>query len=35
MSPTIRETALGGLAITPTGMKIRRKLGLPDIGKNI
>jgi len=31
MSPKIRETALGGLAITPTGMKIRRKLGLQDI----
>jgi L-serine dehydratase len=31
MSPGIRETALGGLAITPTGMKIRRKLGLPAI----
>jgi len=31
MSPAIRETALGGLAITPTGIKIRRKLGLPAI----
>jgi L-serine dehydratase len=31
MSPAIRETALGGLAITPTGMKIRRKLGLPPL----
>jgi len=29
MSPRIRETALGGLAITKTGNKIKKKLGLP------
>lgn len=29
MSPRIRETALGGLAITETGNKIKKKLGLP------
>lgn len=33
MSPKIRETALGGLAVTPTGMKIRAKLGLPALKK--
>jgi L-serine dehydratase len=31
MPAEIRETALGGLAITPTGQKIRRKLGLTGI----
>ncbi len=31
MSETIRETALGGLAVTPTGLKIREKMGLPPI----
>ena len=31
MSPKIKETALGGLAVTPTGLKIRKSLGLPDI----
>jgi L-serine dehydratase len=31
MSPKLRETALGGLAVTPTGLKIRRKLGLPPL----
>ena len=31
MSPKIKETALGGLAVTPTGLKIRKALGLPDI----
>jgi len=29
MSPKLRETALGGLAVTKTGNKIKRKLGLP------
>lgn len=31
MSPKLRETALGGLAVTPTGLTIRRKLGLPPL----
>lgn len=31
MSPKLRETALGGLAVTPTGLKIRKKLGLPPL----
>ncbi|MBD3330693.1 L-serine ammonia-lyase, iron-sulfur-dependent, subunit alpha [Candidatus Peregrinibacteria bacterium] len=31
MSPKLRETALGGLAATPTGNKIKKKLGLPII----
>lgn len=31
MSETVRETALGGLAVTPTGLKIREKMGLPPI----
>lgn len=31
MSPKIKETALGGLAVTPTGLMIRKELGLPDI----
>ncbi len=34
MSPKIRETALGGLAVTPTGMRIRAKLGLPALKKS-
>lgn len=29
MSPKIRETALGGLAMTKTGVKIKKSLGLP------
>jgi len=33
MSETIRETALGGLAITKTGLEIREKMGLPKIPK--
>lgn len=31
MSPKLRETALGGLAVTKTGLKIRKKLGLPTL----
>ena len=31
MSPRLRETALGGLATTKTGMAIKRKMGLPVI----
>ena len=31
MSPKLRETALGGLAVTETGNKIKRKLGLPIV----
>lgn len=31
MSEAIRETALGGLAVTPTGLKIREKMGLPPL----
>jgi L-serine dehydratase len=31
MSPRIRETALGGLAMTKTGIALKRKLGLPVI----
>lgn len=31
MSPKLRETALGGLAVTPTGLKIREKMGLPPL----
>ncbi|MFA5829019.1 MAG: L-serine ammonia-lyase, iron-sulfur-dependent, subunit alpha [Candidatus Gracilibacteria bacterium] len=34
MSPKLRETALGGLAVTPTGLTIRKKLGLPPLKKN-
>ncbi len=34
MSPKIRETALGGLAQTPTGQKIAKKMGLLRIGSN-
>ncbi|PIZ72159.1 L-serine ammonia-lyase, iron-sulfur-dependent, subunit alpha [Candidatus Peregrinibacteria bacterium CG_4_10_14_0_2_um_filter_43_11] len=33
MSDTIRETALGGLAVTETGLKIRKKMGLKSIPK--
>lgn len=33
MNESIRETALGGLAITPTGLKIREKMGLPKVPK--
>lgn len=35
MPSTLRETAQGGLAITETGLKIRRKLGLPPINGKI
>ena len=31
MSPKYRETALGGLAVTPTGNKVKEKLGLPIV----
>lgn len=31
MSTTLKETALGGLAVTPTGLKVREKLGLPSL----
>ncbi|MBI5152707.1 L-serine ammonia-lyase, iron-sulfur-dependent, subunit alpha [Candidatus Peregrinibacteria bacterium] len=31
MAAELKETALGGLAITPTGCKIRKKIGLPPI----
>lgn len=31
MSPKLRETALGGLAVTETGNKIKQKLGLPIV----
>lgn len=31
MSPKLRETALGGLAVTKTGLKIRKKMGLPPL----
>ena len=34
MSPKLRETALGGLAVTPTGLMIRKKLGLPPLKPN-
>lgn len=34
LSPKLRETALGGLAVTKTGLKIRRKLGLPPLKKS-
>lgn len=34
MSPKIRETALGGLAMTPTGQKIAKKMGLIQLGNN-
>ncbi len=35
MSDKIRETALGGLAVTETGLKVREKMGLPPIPKEI
>lgn len=31
MSTTVKETALGGLAVTKTGLRVREKLGLPPI----
>ncbi len=34
MSPKFRETALGGLATTPTGLKVAKKMGLLKIGTN-
>lgn len=34
MSPKIRETALGGLAVTPTGQRVAAKMGLLKIGDN-
>lgn len=34
LSPKLRETALGGLAVTKTGLTIRRKLGLPPLKKS-
>ncbi len=34
MSPKIRETALGGLAVTPTGQKVAKKMGLIQLGSN-
>ncbi len=34
MSPKIKETALGGLATTPTGQKVAKKMGLLSIGSN-
>lgn len=34
MSPKLRETALGGLAVTKTGLRIRKKLGLPALKKS-
>jgi len=34
MSPKIRETALGGLAMTPTGQTVAKKMGLLKIGDN-
>lgn len=33
MSETIRETAMGGLAVTKKGLEIRKKMGLPDLPK--
>lgn len=33
MNESIRETALGGLATTPTGLKVREKMGLPKVPK--
>lgn len=33
MNESIRETALGGLAITPTGLGVREKMGLPPVPK--
>lgn len=34
MSPKIRETALGGLAVTPTGQEVAKRMGLLHIGDN-
>jgi L-serine dehydratase len=34
MSPKIKETALGGLATTPTGQRVAEKMGLLTIGSN-
>lgn len=34
MDPRIRETALGGLAMSPTGQKVAGKMGLINIGTN-
>lgn len=34
MNPKIRETALGGLAVTPTGQKVAKKMGLIQLGNN-
>ena len=34
MSHKFRETALGGLATTPTGQEVARKMGLLHIGNN-
>lgn len=34
MSPKIRETALGGLAMTPTGQEVAGRMGLLNIGAN-
>ncbi|QQR54704.1 L-serine ammonia-lyase, iron-sulfur-dependent, subunit alpha [Candidatus Peregrinibacteria bacterium] len=34
MSPKIRETALGGLAVTPTGQEVAKRMGLLRIGDN-
>lgn len=34
MSPKIRETALGGLAMTPTGQAVAERMGLLHIGEN-
>ncbi|MBN2307206.1 L-serine ammonia-lyase, iron-sulfur-dependent, subunit alpha [Candidatus Peregrinibacteria bacterium] len=33
MNESIRETALGGLATTPTGLRVREKMGLPKVPK--
>ena len=34
MNPKIRETALGGLAVTPTVQRVAEKMGLLNIGTN-
>lgn len=34
MSPKLRETALGGLAVSPTGQEVAKKMGLITIGSN-
>jgi L-serine dehydratase len=34
MSDAIRETSLGGLAVTKTGLEIREKMGLPKVPEN-